>query len=123
MKILLLFLLTISQLFSAPAYSKMREFKNADGTSFMAHGQGNQHLNWIETKDGEILKYNTQTKNYEYAKIENKALKASGIVFEKDNSKRARSLGHINKIDRVELGKLWREKQKEHSLKTKGLKH
>lgn len=121
MKIVLLVLLLISQLFSAPAYSKMREFKNTDGTTFMARAQGNQHLNWIKTSDGEILKYNQETKNYEYAKIEDKALKASGTKYEKNNSIRARSIGRVNKISTDELGKLWQEKQEMHHHHTKGL--
>ena len=121
MKILLLFLLTLSQLFSAPAYAKIREFKNQDGTTFMAKGQGNQHLNWIETEDGEILKYNQKTKNYEYAKIENRSLQASGVKYEKNNSIRARSIGRVKKINSSELGALWQERQKAHHLRTKAL--
>jgi len=98
MKYIVLFLLITSHLLSAPAFSKMREFKNADGTTFLAKAKGNHHLNWIQTKDGEILKYNKETKNYEYAKIKGTTLKASGVRYEKSNSKRARSLGHINKV-------------------------
>jgi len=121
MKLFLLFLITVSQLFSAPAFTKTREFTNADGTTFMAKAQGNQHLNWIQTLDGEILKYNTQTKNYEYAKIENKQLQATGVIYEVNNSKRARSIGKINKLERSEVGELWREKQELHHVKVKGL--
>jgi len=121
MKIVLLVLLTMSQLLSAPAYSKTREFKNADGSTFIAKARGNQHLNWIETVDGEILKYNVETKNYEYAKIQDRSLKASGVKYENNNSIRARSIGRVNKIEKDELGELWQERQKEHHLKTKAL--
>ena len=121
MKFFLLLLVVISQLFSAPAFTKTREFTNADGTTFMAKAQGNQHLNWIQTLDGEILKYNTQTKNYEYAKIENKQLQATGVIYEVNNSKRARSIGKINKLERSEVGELWREKQELYHTKVKGL--
>jgi len=118
MKILLLSLAVSSYLFSAPAFQKMREFKNADGELFKAKAQGNQYLNWIETEDGEILKYNTQTQNFEYAKIENKSLKASGARYEKSNSKRLRSLAHIPKLKNREIYELWQIRREE-ALKRK----
>lgn len=121
MKIFLLFLLIFSQLLSAPAFTKLREFKNADGETFMAKAQGNQHLNWIQTQDGEILKYNLQTKNYEYAKIKNKRLKASGIKYKQNKFTRAGSFREISKVDSQDLSQLWQERQKEHYLKTKAL--
>ena len=118
MRLFLLLLVAISQLFSAPAFTKAREFTNADGTTFIAKAQGNQHLNWIQTEDGEILKYNSQTKNYEYAKIQDKQLHTSGVKYEKNNSKRARSMKNINKIEANELKILWEERHKLHHEKT-----
>jgi len=109
-KIITLSILISTILQSAPARSIQREFIQNDGTKFIAKSLGNQHLNWLETKDGEILKYNKENKNFEYAKIENSMLKASGIKFQKNNSKRARSLAHINKINKTELKKLWIQK-------------
>ena len=110
----------ITYLLSAPAFSKLREFHHIDGTTFMAKAHGNQHLNWIQTQDGEILKYNEQTKDFEYAKIEHNSLKASGIRYVKSNSKRARSLGHINKLFMQDLQKLWKLKHQE-ARKKKGI--
>ncbi|MBA3025692.1 MAG: hypothetical protein FP820_04695 [Sulfurimonas sp.] len=121
MKTLLLFLFSSALLFSAPAYDAVREFTNADGTTFMAKGQGNQHLHWIQTQDGEILKYNEVTKNFEYAKIENNALVPSGVKYEKNDSKRARALHQINKLDKSELSKLWGQRQKAAHERAKGL--
>ncbi|MEA2099068.1 MAG: hypothetical protein U9P72_02960 [Campylobacterota bacterium] len=117
MRFLLLFLLTFSYLYSAPAFSILRDFKQADGTAFKAQAQGNQHLNWIETQDGEILKYNNKSKNFEYANIKNSTLRASGVRFEKNNSKRLRSINRINKIDKKELYQLWAKKRKENRLR------
>ena len=114
MKLALLFLLTITQLFSAPALDRVREFSNADGTTFMAKGQGNQHLNWILTVDGEILKFNQKSKNFEYAQVKENRLSASGVKYEKSNSKRARSLGNISKVKSSDVYRLWQEKQAEH---------
>jgi len=112
-KILFLSFMSSSLLFSAPARSVERDFKQADGTIFKAKSFGNQHLNWIETRDGGILKYNKENKNFEYAEIKNSSLKASGTRFQNNNSKRARSLAHINKLDKKKLYKLWAEKRKE----------
>ncbi|QSZ40969.1 hypothetical protein GJV85_02175 [Sulfurimonas aquatica] len=119
MKTILLSLIITTSLFSAPAFTKERELKNADGTTFMAKAQGNQHLNWLITQDGEILKYNQKSKNFEYAKIEKNELKASGVKYEKNNSKRARAIGRVNKLNHQELYKLWGEKQKLHRSKFK----
>ncbi len=113
MKLTLLFLLLTSQLFSAPALDKMRKFTNSDGSTFMAKGQGNQHLNWIKTEDGEVLKYNEANKRFEYATIKENRLRASGVKYEKNNSKRARSLGRVSKISENELFKLYESRQKE----------
>ncbi|MDD2790151.1 MAG: hypothetical protein PHU40_05725 [Sulfurimonas sp.] len=112
MKTLLLFSLLSTLLFAAPAFDGLREFKNADGTTFMAKGQGNQHLNWIETEDGEILRYNEVTKDFEYAQIKEEALEPSGIKYEKSPLKKASALQRVNKMDKADLSKLWSERQK-----------
>jgi len=119
MKIFIFLMLSISVLFSAPAFSKLREFHNSDGTSFMAKARGNHLLHWIQTADGEILKYNASTKDFEYAKIKDTTLKASGVRYNKNNSKRARSLGHINKVFLQDLQRLWQLKHKEASKRKK----
>jgi hypothetical protein len=121
MKTLLLLFLASALLFGAPAFNALREFTNADGTTFMAKAGGNQHLNWIQTQDGEILKYNETSKNFEYAKIENNALVACGVKYEKNDSKRARALHQINKIEKKELSQLWKERQKAALERTKSL--
>ncbi|SFV74697.1 hypothetical protein MNB_SM-3-588 [hydrothermal vent metagenome] len=103
-------------LFGAPAMSTKRVFKNADGTTFVARAMGDSYLHWIQTDDGEILKYNKKTKNFEYATIKNNALVASGIEYSVHNSKRARALGRINKVflsDIKRLRALKREKKME----------
>ena len=119
MKILLIFLILIANLYSAPAYNKTREFKQADGTTFEAKAFGNQHLNWIQTSDGEILKYNSKNKNFEYATIKENRLTESGVRYERGNSIRARSIGKVNKIDKEQLYKLWSKKQKESNERKK----
>jgi len=100
-----------SLLLSAPALNKTREFTNADGTTFMAKAQGNHHLNWIKTQDGEILKYNKKSKNFEYAQIKDSSLRTSGVRYKKNNSKRARSRGDIENITDAQLHKLLQERK------------
>jgi len=111
MKYILLLSLTFSYLFCAPAYSKTREFKQADGSSFVAKAHGDEYLNWIETDNGEILKYNHKSRNFEYAEIKNNQLKASGARYHKENSKRVRTLRDIKKLDKDSIYKLWKEKR------------
>lgn len=111
MKLLTLIIVVYTTTFAAPAYHALRNFTNSDGSTFKAKAFGNQHLNWLESEDGEILKFNEETNNFEYATIQNKALKASGTKYEKNNSKRARAFKHINKIQKEELTELWKYKQ------------
>ena len=113
MKFILIFLLLTTTIFAAPAFNKLREFKQADGTTFTAKTNGNQHLNWVETEDGEILKYNQESKNFEYATIEDNMLKASGITYEKNNAKRAPTRGQTNKLHIDDVTKLWSEKRRD----------
>lgn len=111
MKTILIFLFISTYLFGAPAYNKLREFKQADGTTFLAKGQGNHHLNWLETQDGDILRYNNESKNFDYATIEDSELKASGEKFKKQNLRRAQSLQQANRINKESIYELWNQKR------------
>ena len=113
MKILSIFLLMSTILLGAPAFDRLKEFKQADGTTFLAKGQGNHHLNWIETQDGDILKYNEESKNFDYATIEKNNLKASGEKFEKQSLRRAKSLNQVQKTDKKSIHELWSKKREE----------
>ena len=114
MKTLLIFLLAYTYTFGAPAFNKTREFTQSDGTTFSAKASGDRYLNWIQTKDGEVLKYNAKTKNFEYATIEDNKLNASGVRYEKNSSKRARSLGRIKKLELDDVYNLWKNKRENH---------
>jgi len=112
MKTMILLFMSCVLLFGAPAFDALREFTNADGTTFMAKAQGNQHLHWIQTQDGDILKYNEETKNFDYAQIKENRLMPSGIKYEKSPLNKAAALQKIDKLDTAELSKLWSERQK-----------
>jgi len=111
MKFLLLYIATISYLFSAPAFHQTRDFKNGDGTTFKAKAKGDRYLNWIETEDGEILKYNQESKNFEYAKIEKDQLKVSGEKYEKSSSRKVKSFISKDRVQKIDLYNLWRERR------------
>jgi len=113
MKMVFILGIISTTLFSAPAFNKMRLFTNSDGSKFHARAQGDQYLHWLESEDGEILKYNPQHKVFEYAIIKNDSLQASGTRYQKNNSIRVRSIAHIKKLKRKDLYRLW---QKKHQL-------
>lgn len=110
MKILALLLITLS-LNAAPAYNAYRTFSHADGTTFEARAQGSHHLNWVETKEGEILKYNPDTKDFEYAVIEDEMLKPSGERLEPSGAKRAQSRIQTPRVNRDALRELYLKKE------------
>lgn len=114
MKILLLILLFFNYLFSAPALNITREFKQSDGTTFNARAFGDQYLNWIETQNGDILKYNAKNQDFEYAYIEDESLKPSGYRYTK-NLKRLKKVK--SRIDKEELYKLWNRRRTKVELK------
>ena len=109
MKYITILILITTYLLSAPAFNKLRAFKDADGSIFYARAQGDQYLNWIETQDGTILKYNIKSKHFEYAKIEGNQLKASGTNY------KLKEKITIKRVDKSRLYKLWNNK----SLKSK----
>jgi hypothetical protein len=69
MKKMILLLLFTSMAFSSIAYDGDIEFEQKDGVSFTGNLKGDEWFSWIEDKSGNIIKYNTLSKNYEYATI------------------------------------------------------
>ncbi len=113
MKYLILLSLTFATLFCAPAYNAKKVCKQANGEEFICRANGNHHLNWIEDEDGEILKYNTKTKNFEYAVIKGIDLKASGVKYQKQNTKKSVSKAkrEVQKVERKQLQELMRKRK------------
>ena len=119
MKALLLLLLIVPVLWSAPAYTQKRMFKQPDGTTVPIRSQGDEYLNWIETDDGEILLLNKRKKQLEYAIIKDKKLKLSGEAFKSSKARKLAPRLHP-KITKEELRQLWKEKRKEEMLRRSG---
>ena len=121
MKYILLFITFTSLIHAAPARGGDRLYTQENGVVFSGQARGDEHLHWIESQDGEILKYNPTSKNYEMAEIKNDKLAPSGVKY-KANIKKARSI-NLNKLQKEDLYELWQKKQKAHRLKMQGLKN
>jgi len=115
MKIVVLIALVV-ELFGAPAFDGWRVFYNSDGTSFEAKPQGDHYLHWLQTKDGSIVKYNQQTKNFEYGVIKNNNLVTSGEVY-RGVKKAPAFQKEALKIQTEQLFDLWRLKREQNRFK------
>lgn len=115
MKYILILISLMSILQAVPARGGERSFTQDNGVTFVGEAKGNQHLNWIESSDGEILKYNSLTKNFELAEIKDNNLKPSGVIYQ-DGIRKSQSLESV-KLNSADVHKLWSQKQKAHRLK------
>ena len=102
--------------FAVPAYQGEIEFKQHDNSKFSGHLKGDEYFSWIEDKQGNIVKYNKKSKNYEYTKIEmsnGKAeLVATGITV--NENKASFSTPKIkNNILKEKLFEIWTRKKNE----------
>ncbi len=68
-KIILLTSAIATLTFGAPAFKGDIEFKQKDGTIFIGKVKGDEWFNWVQDNKNHIIKYNNQSKNYEYGKI------------------------------------------------------
>ena len=113
MKYIIIWFASIELIVSAPAMIDEIEFSQSDGSSFTGHLRGDEYMHWEENKNGDILVYNKETKNYDYAiikKVDNKdILVASGTPYKNQNfTSRSRQ---IPKITKTTIQKMWREKR------------
>lgn len=112
LRCLLLILFATLYLSAAPAFQETRDFKQEDGSSFSGRLQGDEHLNWIETSDAEILLFNKASKQYEYATIKDDKLLPSGEKFA-PGFKEKKSAPFGKHIQKKELLELWKKKRRE----------
>ncbi|MCO4844967.1 MAG: hypothetical protein KC427_03005 [Sulfurovum sp.] len=122
---LILFVSMISWAYSVPAYKGAIKFKQNDGSSFSGKLKGDEWFNWVEDKQGDIIKYNKESKNYEYGMIKEingtLDLVPSSIKVghkPKQSSNSGSTLPSLLKIDKKTLEKIWKQK-KEKALKYK----
>jgi len=98
-------------LIAAPAFQGIRTFVQKDGSSFQAHLQGDEYLNWVETKDGEILVYNKQDQSYDYAVIREEELKPSGEKYTESGTGNLRMAPQFRSVSKEKLYQLWQLKR------------
>lgn len=125
MKKIVLFALVNITIFGSMAMPGRFDFKHKDGSSFNGILKGDEWFSWIETNDGYIVKYNHQTKNYEYMimdaneKLIHSGVKARsirkvivnehGIVTQTSATVTLNLPSEIKKISREKLGNLWKK--------------
>ena len=100
--------------FAAPAYSGTRQYTQPDGTVVHYTMQGDEHLHWLESEDGEILLYNEKAHCLEYATIKDGNLKTSGQLYTKRahlNRAAAKNQTKIKKVTHKELQALYQHKR------------
>jgi hypothetical protein len=118
MKYLLFLPLITSLLFAAPAFQGKRTFTQPDGTVVKYRVQGDEHLHWNETENGDILLYSKTNGRLEFAEIKDGTLQPSGIPF----SASAIAAGAA-KLTREEVIKLHKKRRDEHLSKMKSRRH
>lgn len=118
MKKLIIFASLITFAFSVPAFEGPIEFKQNDGSTFKGKLKGDEWFNWIEDKEGDIIKYNKESKDYEYGTIQEKNgtldLIPSGIKVGNKPAKTESPDSNISdplKIDKALLEKIWKQKR------------
>ena len=117
MKILILSTLMASLAFSMPACDKKIKFKQKDGSTFQAHLYGDEYFSWVKDAQGNIIKYNYQSNNYEYAKVVEKNntvdVVPSGMAVNQESNVSAAPMQNAKKISQEILSKVWERKRNE----------
>ena len=108
MRTILFLFISIQLVYCAPAMNRERNYIQSDGSSFKAKVKGDEYLHWMEDKEGNILKYNKQSNNYDFAMIEDNQLKASGQAYQKNKTRLRRVPQHISHQSLIKLWELKR---------------
>lgn len=104
-----------SLLLAAPAFQGKRIYTQPDGTEVTYHLQGDEHLHWMLSEDGDVLLFSKQNRRLEYAEIKDNTLRPSGIPVLKDDTNKT---VHPT-VSRDELSALHAQKRDEHLSKMK----
>ena len=122
-KLLILSIILSKFIFAAPAYQGEMEFKQKDGTVFKGELKGDEHFSWIEDSQEDVIKYNNESKNYEYAELKEQEsemeLVPSGVKVTPEVQVQLSSSennitsmqGERVKIDKSKLYEIWKEKR------------
>lgn len=120
---ILLLLLISKTSIATQAFNHDNDFLNDDGTSFVGQLQRNEWFNYVLDKQGNIIKYNSKSKNYEYANF----VKVNGLnelvpngVTANDNqlfsTNPSNSISINNKVLKEQIREIFNCYQKKQSL-------
>lgn len=120
MRIPLLIIFFAALLFGGPALQENRAFKHNDATSFQGKLKGDEWFNWVETSNGHAVKYNPESRNYEYLEIREENNETvhefTGVRVPADvNGVPQAAPEGIEKVPKTELHRVWKNtRQKRH---------
>ena len=85
---------------AVPAYPGMITFRQADGEEISIRRIGDEYLNMALTEDGHAILYNSATRNYEYAVLDENGIVAGGIAVSSPEKRDAEVCRFLDGIDR-----------------------
>jgi len=98
--------------YAAPAVTGDIEFEQKDGSTFQAQLKGDEWFNWIEDKKDNIIIYNKQSKNYEYAQL----TESNGETYLIPSGKKVDvSKNNPTNINKDTLAQIWKQKKEKAS--------
>ncbi len=103
-----------------PAYPYPVQVRQADGTMLTILQRGDEHGNWMLTTDGKPLLFNVATGNYEYAKLMNGTLQASGIKATEAGQRTAQAKAFLQSQDAEGILQLCRQNRAARLAKAAG---
>jgi hypothetical protein len=114
MKKIVLIALLITASYAVPAYKGSVTFTQKDGSKFKGTLKGDEWFHWVQDTHGNAIKYNKQSKNYEYGKIEETQ---GRIDLVPSGTKVTTELGSLTQdisiIDPATLSKIWQQKREQ----------
>ena len=121
MRSIILITILSSMGFSAQAFQGEITFKQEDGTTFKGHLKGDEWFSWVENKQTQVIKYNSQSKNYEYGKIADVNgtldLVPNGLKVNNEETNtstsaiQSKSSASPTKVDKTLLKQIWKNKR------------
>lgn len=117
MKQLLITAFFCQLLLAAPAFQGERTFTQPSGETITYHPQGDEHLHWLESGNGEIMLYSKKNKRIESAIIKDNTLKPSGNAISQIN--RSASTQNSQNLTKKEVLELQQNRRIEHLSKMK----
>lgn len=118
MKYFLLLFVAHTLVMGAPAFEHRKWFRQPDGSAFIGTPKGDEHLQWIESDEGEILIYVKERRRYEPAEIDQNNLRGTGTPFKASTNPREKvDKSGEKRISKDVLLMLWKNKRRENHQK------